>query len=145
MPGEHLTGLENPYDTLLGRLSSDLQRLRKDHELAPDLVIVTGDLAEMLELPAKGGLLITQVDRGSPAEEAGLHGPTDVVIVGGAYQLAVGGDLILAVENQPVTTRDALQRVMDRKRGGEPLSVTIYRKGRTMDIKVKLGELPAVL
>lgn len=44
--GIDLTGLENPYDTLLGRLSADLQRLRKDHELAPDLVIVTGDLAE---------------------------------------------------------------------------------------------------
>jgi S1-C subfamily serine protease len=108
-------------------------------------VWVTGDLAEMLELPNKGGLLITQVDRGSPAEQAGLHGPNDVVIVGGAYQLAVGGDLIIAVEGQPVTTRDALQKVMDRKRGGDILNLTIYRKGRTMDVKIKLDEAPAVL
>jgi S1-C subfamily serine protease len=108
-------------------------------------VWVTGDLAEMLELPNKGGLLITQVDRGSPAEQAGLHGPNDVVIVGGAYQLAVGGDLIIAVEGQPVTTRDALQKVMDRKRGGDILNLTIYRRGRTMDVKIKLDEAPAVL
>jgi S1-C subfamily serine protease len=108
-------------------------------------VWITGDLAEMLELPAKGGLLITQLDRGSPAEEAGLRGPTDVVIVGGTYQLAVGGDLIVAVDGQPVTSRDALQKVMDRKHGGDPLNLTIYRRGRTMDIKVKLGEAPAVL
>lgn len=108
-------------------------------------VWVSGDLAGMLDLPTKGGLLIEQVDRGSPAEEAGLHGPNDVVIVGGAYQLAVGGDLIIAVEGQPVTGRDALQKVMDRKRGGDILNLTIYRRGRTLDIKVKLGEAPAVL
>ncbi|MDR3698234.1 MAG: trypsin-like peptidase domain-containing protein [Candidatus Sulfopaludibacter sp.] len=108
-------------------------------------VWVTGDLAEMLDLPAKGGLLITQLVRGSPAEEAGLRGPNDVVIVGGAYQLAVGGDLIVAVEGQPVTTRDALQKVMDRKRGGDMLLLTVYRRGRTMDIKIKLGEAPSVL
>jgi S1-C subfamily serine protease len=108
-------------------------------------VWITGDLAEMLELPNKGGLLITQVDRGSPAEQAGLHGPNDMVIVGGAYQLAVGGDLIIAVEGQPVTTRDALQKVMDRKHGGDILNLTIYRRGRTMDVKIKLDEAPAVL
>ena len=108
-------------------------------------VWVSGDLADMLELPAKGGLLVQQVDRNSPAAEAGMHGPTDVVVVGGAYQLAVGGDLIVAVEGQPVTTREALQRVMDRKRGGDFLNLTVYRRGRTMDLKVKLGELPAEL
>jgi S1-C subfamily serine protease len=134
----------------INRAKSMLDEFQKSgHVSRPILGIkevwVTGDLAEMLELPAKGGLLITQVDRSSPAEDAGLHGPTDVVIVGGAYQLAVGGDLIVAVEGQPVTTRDALQKVMDRKRGGDMLDLTIYRRGRTMDIKVKLGEAPAVL
>lgn len=108
-------------------------------------VWITGDLAEMLELPAKGGLLITKLERGSPAEESGLRGPTDVVIVGGTYQLPVGGDLIIAVEGQPVTTRDALQKVMDRKHGGDTLSLTIHRRGKTIDVKVKLGEAPAVL
>jgi len=134
----------------INRAKSMLDEFQKSgHISQPTLGIkevwVTGDLAEMLELPAKGGLLITQVERGSAAEEAGLHGPTDVVIVGGAYQLAVGGDLIIAVEGQPVTSRDALQKVMDRKRGGDPLNLTIYRHGRTMDIRVKLGEAPAVL
>ena len=44
--GVDLTGLPNPYDTLLARLWDDLQRLRKDHRLQPDLVIITGDLVE---------------------------------------------------------------------------------------------------
>ena len=134
----------------INRAKSMLDEFQKSGHISRPIlgikeVWVTGDLAEMLDLPAKGGLLITQLDRGSPAEEGGLHGPNDVVIVGGAYQLAVGGDLIVAVEGQPVTTRDALQKVMDRKRGGDMLSLTIYRRGRTMDLKIKLGEAPAVL
>ncbi|SPE28634.1 Peptidase S1 and S6, chymotrypsin/Hap [Candidatus Sulfopaludibacter sp. SbA3] len=134
----------------INRAKSMLDEFQKSGHISRPIlgikeVWVTGDLAEMLELPAKGGLLIEQVDRGSPAEEGGLHGPNDVVIVGGAYQLAVGGDLIVAVEGQPVTTRDALQKVMDRKRGGDMLNLAIFRRGRTMDVKIKLGEAPAVL
>jgi formylglycine-generating enzyme required for sulfatase activity/3',5'-cyclic AMP phosphodiesterase CpdA len=44
--GVDLPGLENPFDTLLARLWEDLVRLRDDHRLAPELVIVTGDLTE---------------------------------------------------------------------------------------------------
>ena len=86
-------------------------------------VWVSGELAEMLNLPAGGGLLIQRVERGSPAAEAGLRGPTQVVIVAN-YQLGVGGDLITAVEGQPVEGKESLQRVMDRKHGGDPLNLT---------------------
>ena len=108
-------------------------------------VWVSGDLAEMLDLPTKGGLLIQRVENGSPAEEAGLRGPRRNVIVGGAYQLGIGGDLIVAVEGQQVDAKDTLQRVMNRKRGGDLLTLTVYRNGKNVDIKVKLGEAPQKL
>ena len=72
-------------------------------------VWITGELAEMLRLPSSGGLLIQQVEPGSPAEEAGLRGPEQMVVVGN-YRLGVGGDLIVAVEGHPVDSKDALQR-----------------------------------
>jgi S1-C subfamily serine protease len=106
---------------------------------------VTGDLAEMLDLPTKGGLLIQEVKNGSPAEEAGLRGPRRTVIVGGAYQLGIGGDLIVAVEGQAVDAKDSLQRVMNRKRGGDPLNLTVYRNGHNVEVKIKLGEAPQQL
>lgn len=43
--GEPTSG-SNPYDTLLERLKEDLDGLRAQHQLSPELVIVTGDLAE---------------------------------------------------------------------------------------------------
>jgi S1-C subfamily serine protease len=104
-------------------------------------VWVTGDLAEMLRLPSSGGLLIQQVEPGSPAEEAGLRGPEQMVVVGN-YRLGVGGDLIVAVEGHPVNSKDALQHALNDKRGGDILNLTIYRNGRNAVVHVKLGEAP---
>ena len=104
-------------------------------------VWISGDLAEALDLPAKGGLLIQRIERGSPAEEAGLRGPRQVVVVGN-YQLGVGGDLIMEVEGQPVESNDSLVRVMNRKHGGDMLSLTVYRGGRKEKVQVRLGEAP---
>jgi len=104
-------------------------------------VWISGDLAEALELPSSGGLLIQRIERGSAADEAGLRGPRQVVVVGN-YQLGVGGDLIVAVEGQPVEDNGSLTRVMNRKRGGDTLALTVYRDGRKQKITVHLGEAP---
>jgi len=109
------------------------------------VLLVDGDLAEQLNLPREGGLLIQQVETGSAADEAGLHGPTRLVTVDWTYQIGIGGDLIMAVEGQPVTSNDALQRALSRKRGGDILALTVYRGGRKVDVKVKLGEAPRQL
>jgi len=104
-------------------------------------VWISGDLAEALDLPTKGGLLIQRVERGSPADEAGLRGPRQVVVVGN-YQLGVGGDLIVEVEGQPVEGNDSLVRVMKRKHGGDILTLTVNRGGRKEKLQVRLGEAP---
>jgi S1-C subfamily serine protease len=107
-------------------------------------VLVSGDIAQMLKLPASGGLLIQRVERGSAADEAGLHGPRQTVIVGN-YPLGVGGDLITAVEGQAVDSNETLPRILNRKRGGDMLELTIFRNGRTEKVRVKLGEAPQTL
>lgn len=109
--------------------------------LGVQVVPVTGDLAQELSLPEDGGLLIQRVDPGSPAEEAGLRGPTRGVIVGN-YPLGIGGDLIIAIDGTPVTTSDALQRALNRKHGGDVIELTVFRGNRTLRVKVTLGSAP---
>jgi S1-C subfamily serine protease len=106
---------------------------------------VAGDLAEALKLPSGGGLLIQSVQEGSAAEEAGLRGPTDQAIVGGRYQINVGGDLITAVDGQPVTGNETLQKAIAKKRGGDIMQLTVIRNGKTQTIRVKLAEAPQVI
>ena len=107
-------------------------------------VLVQGDLAQALDLPAEGGLLIQEVEGGSAAEEAGIHGPRRVVIVGNT-PLGIGGDLVVAIDGKPVTRDDDLQRTMNHKRAGDNMELTIYRNGRTQKINVKLGSAPESL
>jgi S1-C subfamily serine protease len=112
--------------------------------LGVDVSPVAGDLAEMLNLPTSGGLLIRRVERGSAAAEAGLRGPSQWVVRYN-YRLPVGADLITALDGQPVEGTDSLQRVLNHKHGGDILEMTIYRDGRSQKVRVKLGEAPQQL
>jgi S1-C subfamily serine protease len=134
----------------INRAKTMLDELQKHgHISQPTLGLrtwyVSGDLAGELRLPSSGGLLIQSVENGSAADEAGLRGPTRMVIVGGRYQMGIGGDFITAVEGQPVTGNDTLQRALSHKRGGDTLELTVVRDGNKETIKVHLGEAPQVL
>jgi S1-C subfamily serine protease len=102
-------------------------------------VYVAGDLADMLKLPVQGGLLIETVERGSAAEIAGLRGPSSRVRVGN-YVLGVGGDLIMAVDEQPIQDNETLPRLLNKKRGGDIMVFSVFRDGRKANVRVKLGE-----
>jgi S1-C subfamily serine protease len=107
-------------------------------------VLVQGDFAQALDLPADGGLLVTQVESNSAAEDAGIQGPRRVVIVGN-MELPVGGDLITAIDGKGVDRDDDLQRAMNHKRSGDNMVLTIYRNGKRQKISVKLGAAPESL
>ena len=135
-------GFAMPINRAKARLDEYTQR---GHISRPVLGIstwyVSGDIAELLDLPATGGLLIRRVEPGTPADDAGLRGPSRYVIRYN-YRLPVGADLITEVEGQPVTGPETLDRVMNRKRGGDMLALTIYRGGRSQKLQVKLAEAP---
>ena len=103
---------------------------------------VAGDLAEALDLPRRGGLLVQSVVRGSSEDAAGLRGAREVVAIGN-MELGIGGDLIMAVDGQPVDREDALVRAFSRKRVGDTISLTISRNGRTYNLTVRLQRAAA--
>jgi S1-C subfamily serine protease len=109
--------------------------------LGVSVVYVAGDLAEALELPSRGGLLIQQVSRGSAAEAAGLRGASQAVVIGNV-QVGIGGDLIMAIDGKPVEGQDSLSNALSRRRAGDTMEVTVYRNGRTVKVKVNLDAAP---
>jgi len=102
---------------------------------------IAGDLAEALKLPASGGLLIQNIYRGSAAEQAGLRPYREVIRVGN-QRLGIGGDFITAIDGKPVTGDDSQLRTVSKKRPGDVIDLTIYRNGRTVNVKVTLVEAP---
>jgi len=121
----------------------DFQAGRKRPKLGASVVWIAGDYADALNLPSQGGLLIQEVDAGSAAARAGLRGGRQEVQIGNA-QVLVGGDLIMSIDGQPVEREDAISRALARKRTGDTLELTIFRSGRTTNLRVKLGEEGAI-
>ncbi|HVS86925.1 MAG TPA: trypsin-like peptidase domain-containing protein [Candidatus Acidoferrum sp.] len=107
--------------------------------LGVETLPVAGWLSEALDLPVHDGLLIETVSRGGPAAAAGLHGG-DRVAQAGMRRIAIGGDVIVAVDGQKVSTQFDLNVILNRKRPGDTVNVAVYRGGKKMDIPVKLGE-----
>jgi len=118
-------------------LLEDYQAGRQRPRLGVSVVPVAGDYASALDLPTQGGLLIQEVEPGSAADHAGLRPGKQVVQIGNA-QLLVGGDFITSIDGKPIDRDDAISRALARKRVGEIVELTVFRGGRTVNIKVKL-------
>ena len=109
----------------------------------PSLGIVTyaigPDLAEQMGLGAEEGILIQRVLPGGAAERAGLRGGNQQAYVGN-QPILLGGDLIVAIDGQPVTDPQEISALMDKHQAGDTISVTFYRGRRQMTLKLILGE-----
>ena len=99
---------------------------------------VQGDIADELHLPSNGGVLLWEVRPGTPAQVAGLRGSTREAIVGN-YRVPVGGDLVTAIDGKQVKDKDAITRAISSKHAGDILTLTVYRDGRSTDVKVTLA------
>jgi S1-C subfamily serine protease len=103
---------------------------------------VSGSLAEALDLPAQEGLLVQTATKGGPAANAGIRGG-DRTVRAGMQRIIIGGDLIVAVDGQKVASPFDLNIILNRKRPGDTVTVTVYRGGKKMDIPVKLADRSA--
>src|SRR5229473_2590577 len=113
-------------------------RVRRAY-LGVQTIPVGGWLAEALDLPVQEGLLIETITRGGPAATAGLHGG-DHQVLAGMRRIAIGGDVIIAIDDQKIASPFDMNVILNRKRPGDTVKVSIYRGGKKMDIPVKLGE-----
>jgi putative serine protease PepD len=107
--------------------------------LGVQTIPLLGGLAEALDLPVQEGLLVETVTKGGPAAAAGIHGG-DRVAQAGMRRFYIGGDVLVAIDNQKVANQFDVNLVLNHHRPGDSVTVTVYRGGKKMDIPVKLGE-----
>src|SRR5271157_923465 len=100
---------------------------------------VAGWLAEALDLPVQDGLLVDETAKGSPAAAAAIRGG-DRSAQAGMQRIRIGGDVIVALDGQKVSNQFDINLILNRKRPGDTLTVTLYRGAKKMDVPVKLGE-----
>ncbi len=59
-------------------------------------------------------------------------------------KLLIGGDLIMSIDGKPVDRDDAISRALSKKRTGDTLELTIFRNGKTINVRVRLGDEGAI-
>jgi S1-C subfamily serine protease len=88
------------------------------------------------------GLLVLEAVKGGPAEKAGIRGGKRPVQVG-RYQIPLDGDIIVAVNGEPVKDFEELTVYLETKtRVGDTVDVAIVRDGQNQTLPVTLGERP---
>ncbi len=95
--------------------------------LGVSVTTVTPTLAAQDNLTVDHGVLIVNLTPNGPAASAGLQ----------------AGDVIVQVDNKPVTDVQSLADALLSKNPGDTVAVTVYRGNQQMTVNVKLGELQA--
>ena len=86
---------------------------------------VTRELADSFGLPKVAGALISAVEKGGPADKAGVR-PSDV---------------ILKFDGKTVNSSSDLPRIVAATKPGNKVGVQLWRKGNTMDVSLVVAEI----
>jgi S1-C subfamily serine protease len=104
---------------------------------------ITPTVASQLSLPVQQGLLVQGVEPNSAAGQAGLQAGSQQRQAG-ARSVAAGGDIITAVDGQPMKRpEDFISYLELQKKAGDPMTLTILRGGQQQDVSLTLGQRPA--
>jgi S1-C subfamily serine protease len=99
------------------------------------------EFAKSLGLKVERGAMIVEVVKGGPAEKAGLRGGNRRVQVGNSMIL-VGGDIVVEMDGNKVVSSDELIRMIRDRTPGDRIELKVLRNGKSLTIKVTLGEKP---
>jgi serine protease Do len=87
---------------------------------------VTQELAKSSNLPEASGVVVVQVESGSPADRAGLR----------------QGDVILAFNGKKIEDANVLPRLVAATKPGERATLEVFRNGKRERVDVTVGESP---
>lgn len=105
-----------------------------------ELVQMNTAIANYARLDINSGVLVSQVIHGGNAEKAQIKGGTEAVRYGARNPRTIylGGDIIVGLDGVKVNTLADYLSLLESKRPGETVTVTVHRGKKDMDINVKL-------
>ena len=89
--------------------------------------VVSEDVAKAIGLPKTMGAMVSNVERGGPADAAGVR----------------SGDVITKFNGREITHMSDLPRLVGATKPGTQATMELWRKGRSVKVNVTVGEMPA--
>jgi serine protease Do len=87
---------------------------------------VSKELAESFGLKSPSGALVNAVEKGGPADKAGVQ----------------TGDIIMKFDGKPVSSSQDLPRMVGATKPGSRVAMQVWRKAATKDLSVVVAEIP---
>jgi serine protease Do len=88
---------------------------------------ITPDMTQLLKVEKGAGVLVADVENGSPADEAGLQ----------------SGDIIQEIDGKKITSYDQFRNEVATLKPGTKVRLNVLREGKSMEITATLGERPS--
>jgi S1-C subfamily serine protease len=105
---------------------------------------MTYEIAQEIKTDVTYGWLITQVTGGGPADQAGLKGGTQQVVIGG-QNIVIGGDVIIEIDGTRIRNMDDMSSYLEANTlPGQIIDVTIVRNSEVLTLSLTLGNRPAI-
>jgi putative serine protease PepD len=137
-------GFAIPIDTVRRSLRELRAKGHVDYAfLGVTTLLLYPQLAEKLGLPVRDGAVVSQVEKGSPADDAGLKAGDDKITFQGQQDVPKGGDVIVAVGGRKLSSTNDLADVVSALPAGREVSLEVVRGSDRRTVKVKLGKRPA--
>jgi len=115
--------------------------------LGAQLTSLNASVANLLreagaDVPVDAGVLLLETVARGPADEAGLRGGDRAVRIG-RYTVPIGGDIITAINGQPISNAQDLTVYLETETFvGDTVQVTFWRDGREQVLPLTLAERP---
>jgi S1-C subfamily serine protease len=136
-------GFAVPVDAVRRSLSELREDGRVEYGyLGVRTVLLWPQLAERLGIEADDGALVQDVEPGSPAEDEGLDPGDETIDFQGQPDIPADGDVIVAVDGEPLTRTQDLSDVIGRHGEGDEVVLTVVRDGERRRVPITLGRRP---
>jgi S1-C subfamily serine protease len=96
-----------------------------------------------MDVSVDSGVLVIGIESGSPAQEAGITSGMQRLQFG-PYLIPLGGDIITAINNVQVTSKQDLMVYLETETSiGDTVQLTIIRDGKSQQIDIMLSAQPS--
>jgi Do/DeqQ family serine protease len=87
---------------------------------------ITPEIADSFRLGSTNGVILRGIQRGGPADRAGLK----------------PGDVLLAIEGAPIKDQNSLLNLVAALAPGKPASIRLRRDNKDMELRIAVGKRP---
>ena len=139
-------GFAIPSNTILREIESLIKTGTYDKHpwLGISGIDMSYSIAEEMDVDVTYGWLIASVTSGSAAEEAGLQGGNQQVIINDDWVI-IGGDLIVSIDGTRIINGDSLMSYIEEYTlPGQIINISIVRNNQQMETPVEIGTRPVI-